>query len=315
MDTDLTRAGKRIRVANSLLGSLAGFTVDQTAFKGATDAGSQRLAKYATVYMHMIQHELGEMKTLLQRFNSVDVMPVVALKDIPKTQGPTFQIEDVMSRKRQRGGACYDEQTGGAPGPIIPMWFPAIFEAAIHNRVGCIERLNDVHGMDLELRGYDKETPLHYAAKYGALDVVKYLLDNDVHPDPVDSMGMSPLYLALINGHTKIVNELAREDASVTRRTKKGLQAVHLVIRSGDYKAFKALLKFKINPNTKDNGGNTPVIYAAKYGNLQMIKDLVRAGANIKAKNNKGYNALDAAVDKNVIEYLESQGLKPSWQK
>ncbi len=308
MDSDLTRASKRIRAANSLLGSLAGFTVDQSVFKGAADAGSARLAKYATVYMHMIQHELSEMKTLLGRFNSTNLVPVV--DKVPDTRGHRFQIEEAISRKRGR-----DEQTGGAKGPIIPMWFPAIFEAAVHNRVGCLEILNDVHGVDLELRGYDGETPLHYAAKYGALDVVNYLLDNDVHPDPVDKMGMSPLYLALINGHTKVVNELAREDASVTRKTKRGLQAIHLAIRVGDYSAFKALMKFKVSPDAKDGQGNAAVIYAAKYGQLQMLKDLVRAGANLKAKNAKGYNAMDAATDMAVIEYLQSQGLKSVLQK
>jgi ankyrin repeat protein len=48
-------------------------------------------------------------------------------------------------------------------------------------------------------------TPLHWAAKYGQLEMVKLLLENAEDKNPADNEDKTPLLLAEVEGHVEIV--------------------------------------------------------------------------------------------------------------
>ncbi|KAJ2934702.1 hypothetical protein H1R20_g2410, partial [Candolleomyces eurysporus] len=54
----------------------------------------------------------------------------------------------------------------------------------------------------------DDRTPLHWAASSGALDIVRFLLDQKAEVDRPDNSGWTPLLIAVSAGHTEIVQEL-----------------------------------------------------------------------------------------------------------
>ena len=45
------------------------------------------------------------------------------------------------------------------------------------------------------------ETPFHYAAKYGHLDICEYMIDQIECKNPTDDKGMTPLHNAADRGH------------------------------------------------------------------------------------------------------------------
>ena len=52
----------------------------------------------------------------------------------------------------------------------------------------------------------DGETPLHYASKYGHLDIVKYIMWNIEDKSPKTKYGTAPIHCAAADGHLNAVS-------------------------------------------------------------------------------------------------------------
>ncbi|RWR99357.1 hypothetical protein B4U79_07114, partial [Dinothrombium tinctorium] len=121
--------------------------------------------------------------------------------------------------------------------------------AAIRNGTGCVEQELSSRKYDLnavDIRGYspillaanegnllliellikhgaafnDKTRPenvhcdpLHIAAKKGYLDVIKLLVKNEANVNAFDSIGRTPLWYALLGGHSEVCKILLRKGA------------------------------------------------------------------------------------------------------
>jgi len=68
---------------------------------------------------------------------------------------------------------------------------------------------------DINVKGLDQWTALHFAANEGKVEVVKELLSHrqDIEKEPRSSIMRTPLHLAAIRGHTGIVRLLVQAGA------------------------------------------------------------------------------------------------------
>ena len=75
--------------------------------------------------------------------------------------------------------------------------------------------------INIEPRNDNEETPLHYAALQGQLEVVKYLIFKVKNKKPMDKFGKTPLDRAQSNGHQDIVDFLLNPQGTIhiLRRT------------------------------------------------------------------------------------------------
>jgi hypothetical protein len=80
-----------------------------------------------------------------------------------------------------------------------------------------VEKGADVKAVDKV--GY---TPLHWAAIYGKLDVVKYLVEKGTDVKAADKDGYTRLHLAAINGNLDVVKYLVEKSADVKAADKDG---------------------------------------------------------------------------------------------
>ena len=132
---------------------------------------------------------------------------------------------------------------------------------------------------DLNHRGLDNWTALHFAANEGHFDVVRELLKYpDIEKEPMSSINRAPTHLAAIRGHTNIL---------------------------------RALLDSQTKPlcdrNLKDFDENTPLHYASEYGHAESIIYLVKeAGADAFMKNKFGYTPSDIAQNMKIRQLFES---------
>jgi len=69
----------------------------------------------------------------------------------------------------------------------------------------------------------DGRVPLHYAADYGQVDVLTYLLDKGADPNVLDKHGISVVLAAIWEGHTECVKILLKNGASKSGTTPDGL--------------------------------------------------------------------------------------------
>ncbi|TRM64757.1 ankyrin repeat-containing domain protein [Schizophyllum amplum] len=74
----------------------------------------------------------------------------------------------------------------------------------------------------------DGRTPLHWAASSGAIDIVRYLIDNKAEVDKQDPGGWTPIHIASSAGWTEVVQELVGAGATVNAKTDKGITPLYV---------------------------------------------------------------------------------------
>lgn len=119
---------------------------------------------------------------------------------------------------------------------------------------------------DVNVKGLDQWTALHFAANEGMVEVVRELVVKhkaDIDKEPRSSILRTPLHLAAIRGHTSIVR---------------------LLVQAG------------CDKNCKDFDENTPLHHASEFGHFECIIYLVKeAEADWGSKNKFGYVPSDIA--------------------
>lgn len=132
------------------------------------------------------------------------------------------------------------------------------------------------------------DTPLHYAAISGELEIAKMLLDKGANIHAKNEYGATALQTAVFRNKLNIVELLLNRGASVNEKKSDGSTSLHTAIQRGNLKAVEMLLKYKVNVNSVSNSyrrdGQTPLHFAAERGNERIIELLLKNGAIIDAK-------------------------------
>jgi len=138
--------------------------------------------------------------------------------------------------------------------------------AGEHFRIAELLIRNDA-GARVNVRGRCKRTPLHSAAFYGYVEVVRFLLERNASVNSRDSDGCTPLHDACEGGG-------AREGPNVPR------QLVDVV---------RLLLSYAADVNARRDDGQTPlhVAAAASRGTLEVARVLLEHGATV-VKDDEG---------------------------
>ncbi|KAG6850109.1 hypothetical protein H0H93_001030 [Arthromyces matolae] len=108
--------------------------------------------------------------------------------------------------------------------------------AAQNNQFSLLRSLVDENPKVVNSLDLDERTPLHWAASSGAIEIVRFLIDQKVEVDKPDISGWSPLHIAgcypcestwftcakllldtVSAGHEEVVKELVGAGADVNR--------------------------------------------------------------------------------------------------
>jgi len=130
--------------------------------------------------------------------------------------------------------------------------------------------------------GYD-QTPLHYAAINGEVQVVQWLVEKDAEVDPkTKGQGQTPLSYAAENGHLEVVKFLVQEvqpKAEVDLMDHNRWTPLSCAAVYGHLEVVKFLVQEaqpKPEVDSKDNWGQTPLSRAARNGQPEVVKFLVQ---------------------------------------
>lgn len=183
-------------------------------------------------------------------------------------------------------------------------------------------------------------TALHYAAKYGRLDILKFLIEKGAnvnitgHKYAISPLmlavrcnqteaaltlikagadvnhifeGKSVLMIAARNGNTELVNALINHKAN-THYQFEGVSYQFFAAESGSLELMKYLYKIgEINRKMMDADKKTLLFYAVKSGNLEIVKYLVEIiKIDPNQKDNSGKSAAMDADDFSIFEYLNT---------
>lgn len=182
----------------------------------------------------------------------------------------------------------------------------------LHQLVNSREAANIADGLSA--------TPLHYAAMYGSVDAVRFLLDRGANPNAANLAGETPLILGAwdlartrlmvqhggdvnaasnrgvtplmvaANTHADLalVQYLIAHGAEANARDKDGIDVLMRAASSGDPETIALLLAHGANPKAHDDGGYTALMNAMSFPDALRARILLEAGADPNAFNTDG---------------------------
>ena len=205
---------------------------------------------------------------------------------------------------------------------------------------------------DLNKKDQGGNTPLHFAAAYGRLEIVKFLLENKADSSLKNNEGKTALqiadsnkiysnspgvYINIVNalspiskmnekGNTALhfdasdgkiekVKDLLTKGADPDMHDIEGNVALHFAVASNQFEAVELLLKYKASPNEANIEKTTPLHVATVRGNFEVVKLLLAHGADNSLMNIEGHTPLHlAAADGNakIVEFLLKEKADPS---
>ncbi len=184
--------------------------------------------------------------------------------------------------------------------------FAALHYAALYGHLEVVKYLVG-RGASLTLNSNSGDTPLHYAAT-GHLAVVKYLVEKGARASgPTNNRGETPLYNAVRNGHLAVVKYLVEKGTNVTTANIYDNSPLHYAAQNGYLAVVKYLVEKGASFTLTNNRGETPLHDAVSHGHLAVVKYLVEKGASLTATDRHGYTPLHDAARSGrllVVKYL-----------
>ncbi|MBS4169138.1 HEAT repeat domain-containing protein [Parachlamydia sp. AcF125] len=187
----------------------------------------------------------------------------------------------------------------------------SIFIYLFSQRPSIKSQLNDLAGELIE------ETPLHAAAKTGAISLVKFLLAQGADFKKLDSFQNNVLHHACQSEKDciDIVKILLQYDYTlIEAKNSKGQLPLHLAASTGNEKIFEYLLgqiTNKLQLDQQDREGNTPLHLVimgwgeppvkAEGSYCKITQALVKKGANLNILNHKKKTALALIFENEAI--------------
>ncbi len=138
--------------------------------------------------------------------------------------------------------------------------------------------------------------PIHVAAYYGKLEVLRFLLDKIQNPDAQqDRNGLTPLHYAVLGEQPEAARELLARGCHPNARDKNGITPLHLAVLRERPDLVTLLLDHGAEVNASDRDGETPLHIAAYLGAVETARVLLDRGADPKAGDRHGFTPLHAA--------------------
>jgi len=152
-----------------------------------------------------------------------------------------------------------------------------IKDALTEDNVSTLSKLVAIHGVPaIRMEDNpDELTTLHWAAAFGALKSVDYLMSNTVQADPRATRGnnFTPLHSAAMNGHAAICQALLDAGAEINVQTEpQGYAPLHSAAFGGHIKAIKVLLSHRANCKLRNYRDEQPADTAKRQGQTKAAQ-------------------------------------------
>lgn len=168
-----------------------------------------------------------------------------------------------------------------------------------------VESLLKEAKIDVNVRGPQGFTPLHYAAKKvateaakeGEVKIINLLLSKKAQIDCIDRYGRTPLFFASANNKLHVVKLLVEKNASTLKANVDGNTPLHIAAENGHEEVVKFLLESKASCFVRNKNGDTPLHLAAKSAKIPVLNILkVKASVSCFSPNHGSLSPFHLAL-------------------
>lgn len=182
-----------------------------------------------------------------------------------------------LARIRETGNDSEPIYAGGINAALISA-------AAQNDLLGVVTLLKN--GADVNARDILGNRPLLHAARLGAAEMVRILLEAGADPN-VKGLGYTPLGIAALNGYAQVADWLLQFGAHVDKRSDNGLTPLMNASLTNKVQVIKVILRYDTEVDRENSAGRRALSYAAEGGAEQAIELLLARGADINAVDKK----------------------------
>ncbi|GCE99590.1 palmitoyltransferase akr1 [Zygosaccharomyces mellis] len=181
--------------------------------------------------------------------------------------------------------------------------------ASINNRLGVVDFLVS-RGADVNIKaGNLQAPPLHWAARYGYVYIVHYLLEHGANPQLTDDQGFNLLHLSVNSSNIMLVLYVLffvvdRGILEVDGQDPYGRTPLLWAAYQGDSLTVDSLLKFGSYTKVADHGGFTPLHWGTLKGQPHVLIYLLQNGGDVFQKTNDGKDCFIIAQEMNTMYSL-----------
>ncbi|XP_048410127.1 ankyrin repeat domain-containing protein 16 [Stegostoma tigrinum] len=176
--------------------------------------------------------------------------------------------------------------------------------AARYGHLPILKYLVEELGANIELVNSDYKRALHEAGSMGHRMCVRYLLAQGANVDCLKKADWTPLMMACTRKNLEVITDLIESGASLMLTNKDGWSSFHIACREGDPKIIQYLLE--VNPNIWDVESKikrTPLHTVAMHGHFEVTELLLeRCAYKPDAKDSCGVTPFMDAVQNGHIE-------------
>ena len=154
----------------------------------------------------------------------------------------------------------------------------------------------DKDDMLLTKKGLNTRDALRAAAGRGAVEAVRFLVEEGVNKDDEDNDGWTPLLNAVDKNHLPVIQYLLEHGANKDKAKIDGASPLYMAAYDGHLAVVQYLLEHGVDKDKTSNEGASPLWAAAQEGHLVVIQYLLEQGADKDKASNTGASPLFIAA-------------------
>ena len=178
--------------------------------------------------------------------------------------------------------------------------------AVFFGHLTIFKKLIDKEDFNVNVADNDVWTILHYSARNGSYELLKYLDDKETDIDPKNKSGWNCLHIPTLCEHWNFCKKLINQhNFNVNLPDNEGWKAFHFSARKGSYQLFSYFLDIGTDIHLKNNSGWNYLHIAALYGHLNIWKALIhKQNFDVNVTDNSGWSALHYSARNGSYELL-----------
>jgi len=193
---------------------------------------------------------------------------------------------------------------------ILPCGFGPLHFAASLGNVEVLSYVLDNNLGNKNARDKDGKTPLMWAvSSNGSEELVEALIDHGSDVNIQDFLGGTALFYAASRGLSDQVRLLLENGAHTEIANIDGVTPLHAASVGGFTEAVELLIQYGAFVNAGDDEEDRPLHYAVRESHQEIVKLLLEAGADMELRNNDAESPLTLSLcldDKEMVAFLFS---------
>ncbi len=162
------------------------------------------------------------------------------------------------------------------------------------------------HGANSNISDIDKNYPIHFAAQNGCLESIKQFIKKRADINRLDKNNLSPLALAIINGHQTVGKYLIKYGADLNMSyTQNGSEEQMSTIELALYNSQDEVVSYLINNGQKISKDSKYLFKAIDDKNANLVALLLSNGVDTKSYNKDDLTPFRYALSKNSLDVIK----------